>query len=123
MLKKLTGGVMNKLFVIFFLFVSTNTFALECTGLRREVINGNAIVKAEKLQKFFEIPGYVKYQVDVEEGHFAVDLRERQVTSYITIGPDYTTGNLSKGELGEEGYIKLSYVTPDVTYILECVEK
>ncbi|TNF27447.1 MAG: hypothetical protein EP319_11585 [Deltaproteobacteria bacterium] len=114
---------MNKLSLILFLIVSTNTFALDCTGLKREVINGNAVVKTEKLEKFFEIPGYVKYQANIEEGHFAVDLSGSQVTSYITIGPDYTTGNLSKGELGEEGYIKLSYVTPDVTYILECFDK
>lgn len=112
---------MNNIITAFlsFIFISS-AFALDCEGLRREVVQNDAIVKTEKLVKFFEIPGYVKYQADIDEAHFAVDLQGDMVTSYITLGPDYTTGNLSKGSLGENGRIKLSYVTPTVTYILEC---
>ncbi len=114
---------MKKIILTYLLMVTaTNALSFECEGLRREVVNNTAVVKTEKLVKFFEIPGYVKYQADIEEGHFAVDLQDKLVTAYITIGPDYTTGNLSKGSLGDEGRIKLSYVTPDVTYILECFE-
>jgi len=112
---------MNKFVYTFlsFLFIFS-AFALDCEGLRREVVQNDAIVKTEKLVKFFEIPGYEKYQANIDEAHFAVDLQGDMVTAYITLGPDYTTGNLSKGSLGDEGRIKLSYVTPDVTYILEC---
>lgn len=117
----MTGGVIMKiLFVIISFLFTLNAYALNCDGLRREVVQNDAIVKTEKLVKFFEIPGYVKFQADIDEAHFAVDLQGDQVTAYITLGPDYTTGNLSKGSLGEEGRIKLSYVTPAVTYILEC---
>ena len=95
-------------------------FALNCGGMRREVVQDDASVKTEKLIKFFEIPGYVKYQADIDDGHFAVDLQGDQITAYITLGPDYMTGNLAKGSFNEDGVFKLSFVNSTVTYILEC---
>lgn len=93
--------------------------ALECQAEKRTIKNNTLEVKTIKLQNTDYSPGE-KLIGDLEEAYFSVALDGNEHVSMITIGPDYTTGNLAKGGLNDQGELKLSYVTPKTTYILTC---
>lgn len=111
----------NIILILVFLTTSmTAAFAVDCKAQKR-VLTGNGVqVLDGKLELVENATNYVKLETDLEEAYFSVEVLGDTVRSMITLGPDYMTGNLSKGSFDSDGNLKLSYVTPKVTYILTC---
>ena len=96
-----------------------STTAVECTGERRELIGTEVkVIKKELVDQ--SLPGITKLELDIEEAYFSVQLDGDDVLAMITLGPDYMDGNLSRSSFNSRGEMKLSYVSPYKTLILEC---
>ena len=93
--------------------------AVECTGERRETVGSEVkVIKKELIEQ--NLPGMTKLELDIEEAYFSVQLDGDDVLAMITLGPDYMDGNLSRSSFNSRGEMKLSYVSPYKTLILEC---
>lgn len=99
--------------------LSLSTLAVECTGERREVVGTQVEVIRESLIDQ-NVPHNTKLTLDIEEAYFSVTVEGDDVLAMITLGPDYTNGNLFKGSFDSNGSLRLSSVSPTKTYILEC---
>ncbi|MBT3235728.1 MAG: hypothetical protein HN353_07240 [Bdellovibrionales bacterium] len=96
--------------------------ALECSAVKRETTTSGTQVSEMQLDQKSPVGGIERFAGDIGLAHFSVQLDGSTATAMITIGPDYTLGNLSKGRLAEDGKLKLAFVTPNITFILNCQE-
>ncbi|WP_044557486.1 hypothetical protein [Halobacteriovorax marinus] len=103
------------------LLTSISSFAIECTGERRELIGTEVKVTKESLVHQ-NIPGLVKLTLDIDEAYYSVTQHDDSIIAMITLGPDYTNGNLFKGDFDSNGRMRLSSVSARKTYILECTK-
>ncbi|PIK15988.1 hypothetical protein [Halobacteriovorax sp. JY17] len=111
---------MKKIILIpILLLLSVSAMALECTGERREIIGHDVHVVKEKLidQNY---PTVTKLELDIDDAYFSAQVEGDDVLAIISLGPDYTNGNLSRSSFNSYGTLKLSYVSPTKTLILEC---
>lgn len=100
-------------------FLISNTQAVECSGEVRELVNNETIVtKAALIDQNY--PTVTKLELDINDAYFSAQINSDDVLAIISLGPDYTTGNLSNSSFNSFGHLKLSYVTSNRTFILEC---
>lgn len=97
-------------------------FAVECSAVKKEVVSHEIVSTKAQLKEVTSYPNYTKFETDIDEAYFSIEVIGDTVRSMITIGPDYTTGNLSKGSFDADGNLKLSFVTPSKTYIVTCTQ-
>gem|GEM_PF-4063792 len=99
--------------------MSLSAYSVECTGERREN-NGREVEVIKKSLIDQNYPTVTKLELDIKDAYFSAQIDGDDVLAITSLGPDYTTGNLSKGSFDSRGYLKLSYVTATKTLILEC---
>ncbi|EQC48233.1 hypothetical protein M899_3215 [Bacteriovorax sp. BSW11_IV] len=112
-----------KTLVLMTIFTMTSAHALVCNGEKRVTTPDGVVVQKTLLETIMQGPELSKYALDIDEAYYSVTVHGQDITSMITLGPDYTTGNLSKGSLDKNGNLRLSYVTPYITYILTCSDR
>lgn len=101
--------------------LSSTSMAVECTGEARELVDNDVIVVKEFLidQNY---PMLTKLELDIGNAYFSAQVDGDDVLAIISLGPDYNRGNLSRSSFNSYGELKLSYVTPEMTLILECTK-
>ncbi|WP_372653696.1 hypothetical protein [Halobacteriovorax sp.] len=111
----------NLKIALFLSLISFSALGIECTGESRET-NGRevTVIKESLVDQGYD---YVtKLELDIKSYYFSAQVDGDDVLAIISLGPDYTSGNLSKSSFNSEGRLKLSYVTPTTTLILECTK-
>ena len=105
--------------IISLLLLTNLSMAIECTGERRETIGSEVYVTKAKLidQNYSTV---LKLELDIEESYFSAQIDGDDVLAIISIGPNYTDGNLSRSSFNSSGQLKLSYVSAALTLNLEC---
>lgn len=94
---------------------------VNCSAETREKTAQGFIVKKEQLNETNTgDSSLTKLNVDIDEAYFSFIKQDQSITTMIVLGPDYTLGNLARGGFDENGELKLSYVTPNKTFILSC---
>lgn len=113
-----TGGTFmkNLIVIVMTLLISNAALAIDCTGQIDTYESSGVTTVKEKLEGDNE-----KLQLDLENAYFSFsDYQDGAFTAIISIGPEYTTGNLAKGIFDKNGKFKLTYITPNKSYILNC---
>ena len=111
--------MLKKSILFAFFTLSSTSFAFDCTAIRRVTINSNVTETTEKL-----VGNDEKKIIDIEEAYFSyTKIAPETYVAMITIGPDYTTGNLAKATFDKDNKYKLTYITPSSSYILNCETK
>ena len=113
---------MKKIFILTLLTLgSLSSMALDCSIVKRDN-SGSIFRKISKKLEPVSIPGGEKLSVDIEDAYASVMYVDGRITAMITLAPTYQYGNLSTGSLDPNGRYKLSYVTPEINYELNCKE-
>ena len=105
--------------IVALIFIIDSAMAVECTGEIREYVGNDVIVVKEYLidQSY---PAITKLELDIGNTYFSAQIEGDDVLAIISLGPEYTRGNLSRSSFNSYGELKLSYVTAKKTLILEC---
>jgi hypothetical protein len=104
------------------IMITNMAYGFECQAEKRSMTSEGLVVKQAALEVAYQTENYNQRAVDIGKAHYSVHQDGTTVTAMITLGPNYDIGNLSKGAMSEDGALKLSFVTPKVTYILTCQE-
>lgn len=118
------GDKMKALFSIattFAILIQSSMADPSCLAETRTITSNGTFVKKEFLKQMdIGNVNMIKLNIDIDEAYFSFVQQDYSITGMIVLGPDYTLGNLSRSGFDENGRLKLSYVTPNKTYILDC---